>query len=252
MNARAPPIWLALAGAPGAGKSTLCELISNKLDAPVVSKDLVREAMFGSKWTTYTRQQDDVVMQAVYSAACYHTQSSSVRLVLIDGRTFGDECAIRGLRDAARSAGARSLLVRLDVSEAVLRRRVQHDEMVRRAAVDDCDDGRKKESWIGDEAESNVSNGRHSMEEKGKVEVSSEGEVGRHLLRDANHASGDRSHEKPHPASNRTAALLYYLQQPRLDSSLFDFIITEESQDKCQAQLLQLLDRAGCGELASM
>lgn len=78
---------IAMAGLPGTGKSTLCARLADALGGVVLSKDVVRAAMFPHPVCDYSAAQDNLAMEAVYLAA---TQILKVpaRPVFLDGRTF--------------------------------------------------------------------------------------------------------------------------------------------------------------------
>lgn len=73
-----------MAGLPGTGKSTLSRALAVALNGAVVDKDTVRAALF-DEFVDYSREQDDLAMESVYSAAVYLARS---RAVFIDGRAF--------------------------------------------------------------------------------------------------------------------------------------------------------------------
>ena len=79
---------IAMAGLPGTGKSTLAARLAEALGGVVLSKDVVREAMFPAPVIDYSAAQDDIAMSAVYSAAAYILKARSGSPVFLDGRTF--------------------------------------------------------------------------------------------------------------------------------------------------------------------
>jgi predicted kinase len=81
-------VLIVLAGLPGTGKSTLATRLAQALGGVVISKDVVRAALFPGPAQDYSAAQDEVAMNAVYSAAEYLLARNSARPVLIDGRTF--------------------------------------------------------------------------------------------------------------------------------------------------------------------
>ena len=79
---------VAMAGLPGSGKTTLAARLAEHLGGVVLSKDVVRAALFPGPTLDYTSAQDDVAMAAVYRAAGYTLRSHPAVPVFLDGRTF--------------------------------------------------------------------------------------------------------------------------------------------------------------------
>ena len=79
---------IVLAGLPGTGKSTLAVRLALQLEGVVLSKDTVRAALFPSPVLDYSREQDDIAMNAVFAAAARILTTDPDRAVLLDGRTF--------------------------------------------------------------------------------------------------------------------------------------------------------------------
>lgn len=77
-----------MAGLPGTGKNTLAARLADALGGVVISKDVVRSALFPAPVLDYSSAQDGIAMAAVYSAASYILKAHPTRPVFIDGRTF--------------------------------------------------------------------------------------------------------------------------------------------------------------------
>jgi predicted kinase len=98
--------WIILAGLPGTGKSTLARALAQRLGGAVLDKDRVREALFPGLLTDYTREQDDLCMQAIFEAAAYLTQYERADFAFVDGRTFSQREQIEEAVAAAERADA--------------------------------------------------------------------------------------------------------------------------------------------------
>ncbi len=77
-----------LAGLPGTGKSTLAQALAPHLNAPILSKDEIRQALFAPQDVEYSTKQDDFVMQFMLKAAAWLLNKNPARVVILDGRTF--------------------------------------------------------------------------------------------------------------------------------------------------------------------
>lgn len=124
-------IVIVLTGLPGTGKSTLAAALSSALDAPVLDKDRVREALFGPRFVTYTREQDDHCCDLLLAAADWLNRAGVVRCAILDGRTYSREGQVESLLRFATEHGLRLLFVRCVASDEEVHRRLEAD---RRAA----------------------------------------------------------------------------------------------------------------------
>src|SRR5262249_19130627 len=87
-GSRGVRMLIAMAGLPGTGKSALATRLAAALDGVVLSKDVVRAALFPPPTLDYSAAQDDLAMSAVYAAAKLILIADATRVVLLDGRTF--------------------------------------------------------------------------------------------------------------------------------------------------------------------
>ena len=82
------PLLIAMAGLPGTGKSTLAARLADALGGVILSKDVVRAALFPAPVLDYSSAQDEVAMSAVYAAASHILKARPNTPVFLDGRTF--------------------------------------------------------------------------------------------------------------------------------------------------------------------
>jgi adenylylsulfate kinase len=118
---------IAMAGLPGTGKSTIAARLADALGGVVLSKDVVRAALFPPPALDYSREQDDVAMAAVYAAAGYILRTSPGRAVVLDGRTFTRAYQIRDLLALAADLGERPRVIECVCTDAVARERLERD-----------------------------------------------------------------------------------------------------------------------------
>jgi predicted kinase len=123
---------IAMAGLPGTGKSTLAGRLAEELGGVVLSKDLVRVALFPPLILDYSTAQDDLVMEAIYKAAAYTLRSAPQRVVLLDGRTFLRAYQVRNLLELASSLNETPVIIECVCDDGVTRDRLEQDRKLGR------------------------------------------------------------------------------------------------------------------------
>jgi predicted kinase len=118
---------IAMAGLPGTGKSTLAALLANELNGVVLSKDVVRAAMFPAPVLDYSSVQDDAAMQAVFSATRLLLSQDASLVVILDGRTFRKAEQVAALLVLGREVGQEPIVIEFICDEEVARARLEHD-----------------------------------------------------------------------------------------------------------------------------
>ena len=120
-------IIIAFAGLPGTGKSTLARAVAARLDAVVLDKDRVREALFGGR-VDYSRGQNDLATRAMFRDV-EALAAAAVQYAVLDGRTFSKRYQVDELRDLGRDLGAQVVIVECTCSDDVARRRIESDAL---------------------------------------------------------------------------------------------------------------------------
>lgn len=118
---------VAMAGLPGTGKSTLAARLAAKLNGVVLSKDLVRAALFPPPTTDYTTAQDDLVLSAIFRAAEYLFCSRPERVVILDGRTFLRAYQVRDLIVLAQRLNQPLRVVQCVCDDTIAEARLERD-----------------------------------------------------------------------------------------------------------------------------
>jgi adenylylsulfate kinase len=119
---------IAMAGLPGTGKSTLATALAKALGGVVLSKDVVRAALFPLPILDYSTAQDDLVMEAIFKAAAYALRAAPQRVVILDGRTFLCAYQVQDLMDLASSLNETPVIIECVCDDAVARDRLEHDQ----------------------------------------------------------------------------------------------------------------------------
>lgn len=118
---------VAMAGLPGSGKSTLALRLADAVGGVVLSKDVVRAALFPSLVLDYSSAQDEIAMAAVYSAAAHLLKSRPAVPVFLDGRTFSKPGQLDAPLALAASFGQSLRVIECVCSPEVARARIAAD-----------------------------------------------------------------------------------------------------------------------------
>jgi predicted kinase len=121
-----------MAGLPATGKTTLAEALAANTGGLVLNKDCVREAMFPGDWTEYTSEQDDVVMEAVYSAARYLLRHQKPPFLYLDGRTYRQRSHVDQAIALAEESGSSWKILHLVCDRNVIQERLANGTHIAR------------------------------------------------------------------------------------------------------------------------
>jgi adenylate kinase family enzyme len=120
---------IGMAGLPGTGKTTLAvELAQHLNPAPLLlSKDLLRHALFGPDHTHYTREQDDFCIDKLLDTAVWQWRHSPATTVILDGRTWSQTYQLHRLRTFATHQRQHLLLIECVCNTALALARLTRD-----------------------------------------------------------------------------------------------------------------------------
>ncbi|MBP3954192.1 ATP-binding protein [Gemmata sp. G18] len=120
-------VLIAMAGLPGSGKSTLASRLADTFRGVVLSKDVVRSALFAPSVLDYSTAQDEIAISAVYEAARYILTADPGRAVFLDGRTFSKLGQLDSPLALAVSLNQRLQVIECVCSDEVARARLEAD-----------------------------------------------------------------------------------------------------------------------------
>lgn len=130
----ASPVVIALMGLPGSGKTTVASILARERDLSVISRDVIREALFRPCGFSDIEKQTAYRALLIAAGACLMLGRSCV----IDGMTFSRTAEINDVRTVASQAAAHFLPVMLDCPIAVAQARAHADDAEhRRASTED-------------------------------------------------------------------------------------------------------------------
>ncbi len=116
-----------MAGLPGTGKSTLANRLAAALGGVILSKDVVRAALFPAPVLDYSPTQDEIAMSAVYRAAASILKGRHARPVFLDGRTFSKPGQLDAPRELAAALGVPFRVVECVCADDVAHARLAAD-----------------------------------------------------------------------------------------------------------------------------
>jgi predicted kinase len=122
-------VLIAMVGLPGTGKSTLAARLAAALGGVVLSKDVVRSALFPPPALDYSPEQDEIAMSAVYAAAAHILKSQPTRPVFLDGRTFSKPGQLEPPLALAASSGEPLRVIECVCEDDVARARLAADHV---------------------------------------------------------------------------------------------------------------------------
>jgi predicted kinase len=114
-----------MAGLPGTGKSALAAALAERLSGSILSKDVIRYALFAPRDVEYTTEQDDFVMEIMLQAAGQILQKRPDRHVFLDGRTFSRRYQVERVLAAAKHWGQPWKIVECICSDETTRARLE-------------------------------------------------------------------------------------------------------------------------------
>ena len=113
-----------MAGLPGTGKTALARELAHRTQGALLSKDVIRAALFSSSDIEYSVMQDDFVMETMLEAARFLLQKASTRKVFLDGRTFSRSYQIDRVLSLANELNQPWKIIECSCSDESARRRL--------------------------------------------------------------------------------------------------------------------------------
>jgi predicted kinase len=120
--------FIAMAGLPGTGKSTIANGLAHVLGAAILDKERVRTALFSEVVLDRTDEQSDLAMAAIYHAAASIFRNNPEQSVILDGRTFLRSYEVRSLLKLARKVNQYPCIIECVCADEVARVRLEKDQ----------------------------------------------------------------------------------------------------------------------------
>jgi predicted kinase len=124
------PSLVAMAGLPGAGKSTLARALAKELGGVVLDKDVIRAALFPAPLIEYSSPQDDFCMSVLFQTGRYLVTAKKTGRVFVDGRPFARASQVEQLVAEASSFGYSLKIILCTCSDANAKARLAQQQHV--------------------------------------------------------------------------------------------------------------------------
>lgn len=100
-----------LAGLPGVGKSTLARALASPLDAAILDKDAIRDAIFPPAEVDYSDTQNALATNVMLMVAEYILERNSATCLMLDGKPFSRALQRHEARRVAERTGSAFRLI---------------------------------------------------------------------------------------------------------------------------------------------
>lgn len=100
---------VALCGLPGTGKSAVARPLARALDAALLDKDALRQALFAPADISFTERQDDLCGAVMLQVTAFLAAEGNRPAVILDGRTYRTRRSRQVLVDAVRAMSGATL-----------------------------------------------------------------------------------------------------------------------------------------------
>ncbi len=116
-----------MAGLPGTGKSTLARELAAQTSGRVLSKDVIRHAIFSMDEIEYSSRQDDFCLKVMIETAGYLLQQKPAGVIFLDGRPFSRRCQLGNVIAAAAALYQPWRILECACSDELAKLRLEQD-----------------------------------------------------------------------------------------------------------------------------
>lgn len=115
-----------LVGLPGAGKTTLARALAPRIDAVVLNRDDIRDAIFPEAFLDYSAAQNEVGTDALLGVLTYLLRHKQPGFVIVDGKPFSRKAEIAVVKALAETHAADLLVLHCVAPPEIIEGRLRH------------------------------------------------------------------------------------------------------------------------------